>query len=59
MDIAIEQIRLLRADVIVAVCKASALLAAKLRPEILACQKDEKSKVVLDRLTAAPHLVGT
>ena len=58
-EVTIEQVRLLRAETIVGICKASAPLALKLQPEILACLKGEKSKAVLDRLSAAPHVAGT
>ena len=52
-DIETEALRLLRADAILAVSKASSKLASKMRSEVLVLKGEEVSSIVRDRLAAA------
>lgn len=49
-DAEVEAIRLLRADAIVAACRASSWLAGEVRSEVERLGGEERSKPVLDRL---------
>lgn len=53
-DAEVEAVRLLKADAIVAIAKASTALASQIRAEVLALKDDEKSSIVRDRLAMAP-----